>query len=334
MPTHLFWVERHEEARRVIEDAVAAADRSRSAAAISLVHGIRAGILLESDFRLAEADATVCWEQALASGEPWAIDNAHGIRLMISYAEVTCAATTCMRATTTSGWSRMGDTVNPSVGLAGVLLAMGDLVEAEGIVRVGLAGTGSTQQRGDDPAPRGRCSRRGGARTTRRSVTWSAPTRSCPAVEERPGVMAGSPIAEMLLAQDDPAAAFELVERVLPLNAVDPRVLDELMVWGARAAADLVERASDDRDQTAVQAHREALTRLVKTRATLPGVAFQPSGPDDTVQAARAALFAAESGRADRGRGPDQPLAGGGRGVCRSRLGWDSRSRHGGSPPR
>ena len=111
--------------------------------------------------------------------------------------------------------------------------------------------------------------------------------------------MAGAPIAEMLLAQDDPAGAFELVERVLPFNTVDPRVLDELMVLGARAAADLVQRASDDRDQAAVQAHREALTRLVKTRATLPGIAFQPSGPDDTVQLARAALFAAESGRAD-----------------------------------
>ena len=71
------------------------------------------------------------------------------------------------------------------------------------------------------------------------------------------------------------------------------------MVCGARAAADLVEQASDDRDQTAVRRHREALTRLVKTRATLPGIVFQPSCPDDTVQPARAALFAAESGRAD-----------------------------------
>ena len=66
----------------MVEDAVAAADRSRSAAAISSVHGNRAGVLLESDFPLAEADATVCWEQALASGEPWAIDGAHNIRMM------------------------------------------------------------------------------------------------------------------------------------------------------------------------------------------------------------------------------------------------------------
>jgi DNA-binding CsgD family transcriptional regulator len=120
-----------------------------------------------------------------------------------------------------------------------------------------------------------------------------------PDLEERPMVTAGLPMAEVLLAQHDPVGAFELVERVLPANAVDLRVVDELMVWGARAAAALVERASDDRDQTAVQTHREALTRLVKARATLPGIAFQPSGPDDTTQVARAAIFAAESGRAE-----------------------------------
>ena len=153
-------------------------------------------------------------------------------------------------------------------------------------------------------------------------------------MEERPEVEAGSPIAEMLLAKDDPAAAFELVERVLPFNAVDPRVVDDLMVLGARAAADLVQRASDDRDQTAVQRHREALTRLIKTRATLPGIAFQPSGPDDTVQVARAALFAAESGRAD---GVGTRSASGGRRWPRApqpASAGNSRSRRGGSPPR
>ncbi len=135
--------------------------------------------------------------------------------------------------------------------------------------------------------------------------------------------MAGQPMAEVLLAQDDPAGAFELVERVLPVNAVDPRVVDELMVWGARAAADLVERASDDRDQTAVQTHREALTRLVKTRATLPGIAFQPSGPDDTVQVARAALFAAESGRADGVEDQISPWREAVAACAEAGLGWE-----------
>jgi DNA-binding CsgD family transcriptional regulator len=103
----------------------------------------------------------------------------------------------------------------------------------------------------------------------------------------------------VLLAQHDALGAFELVERAMHVNAVDMRVVDELMVLGARAAADLVERASDDRDRTALETHRVALSRLVKARAELPGIAFQPSGTDDTTQLARAALFAAEYGRAN-----------------------------------
>ena len=155
------------------------------------------------------------------------------------------------------------------------------------------------QHRGDHPAPgRGAGSAPGRERRSARA-TWPAPTRSCLTSRSGQSAWRAAPMAEMLLAEDDPAGAFDLVERLLPFNTMDPRVLDELMVLGARAAADLVQRASDDRDQAAVQRHREALTRLVKTRATLPGIAFQPSGPDDTVQAARGALFTAEAGRAE-----------------------------------
>ena len=120
-----------------------------------------------------------------------------------------------------------------------------------------------------------------------------------PNLEDREGMGVGPGLAEVLTSHGDAAGAFALIERGLPFNTIDARALDELMVWGARASADLVQGASDHRHQSAVQAHREALTRLVKTRETLPGIAFQPSGPDDTVQLARAALFAAESGRAE-----------------------------------
>ena len=144
-----------------------------------------------------------------------------------------------------------------------------------------------------------------------------------------------SPLLRYCLPKTIQRAAFEFIERVLPVNAVDPRVVDELMVLGARAAADLVQQASDERDQAAVRRHREALTRLVKTRATLPGIAFQPSGPEDTVQVARAALFAAEAGRAEGVEDQIEPLAGGGGGVRRRPVSaGNSRSRRGGSPPR
>ena len=222
----------------------------------------------------------------------------------------------------------------PGVFLAAVLLAMGDLVEAEAVVRTGLAATGFATPEALIRLQAGVLAVRRGAGDTARGHLTRA-QELMPHIEESPASEPCLPFAQILLAQDDPAAAFEYIERVLPVNAVDTRVVDELMVLGARAAADLVQQASDERDQAAIQRHREALTRLVKTRATLPGVAFQPSGPDDTVQAARATLFAAEAGRADQRRGPGGPLAGGGGGVRRQPVSaGNSRSRHGGSPPR
>ena len=106
-------------------------------------------------------------------------------------------------------------TVVASVILAEVLLAMGDLVEAEGIVRTGLAATGCANGEAADPAPsRGA----GGASGRERGGARSPGTRARdqPHLEERPECEAGAPMAEMLLAQNDAAAAFELIERVLP----------------------------------------------------------------------------------------------------------------------
>jgi len=175
---------------------------------------------------------------------------------------------------------------------------VGDLKEAERVVRAGLAASGSPSIEVQFRLHAATLTVRRGANHAARDHVARA-RELLPDLEQQPWLMAGQLLAEVLLGRSDPAAAFELVERVLPVNAVDPRVVDELMVSGARAAADLVQLATDDRDQTGVQTHREGLIRLVKTRAALPGIAFQPSGPDDTTQVARAALFAAESARAE-----------------------------------
>ena len=89
--------------------------------------------------------------------------------------------------------------------------------------------------------------------------------------------MAGPRLAELQLAWGDPEGALAVIERVLPVNAMDPRALDELMVWGARAIGDLVERARDNRDEADRRLHLESLDRLASARAELPGVAFQRS---------------------------------------------------------
>jgi DNA-binding CsgD family transcriptional regulator len=73
-------------------------------------------------------------------------------------------------------------------------------------------------------------------------------------------------------------------------------MFDILLLWGARAAADLVQRGLDARDQDAVLRHRTALERLVEERAGLPGTPFAPTGPRDTMARAWDALFVAETG--------------------------------------
>ena len=289
---------RTEEAGRLVESAVAAAHRSGSASAITWAHGIRALQLMETDLEQADLDVTVCWQQAMASGDHEDISHAHSVRLCLLRAHGDVRRV-LEHARDYYAWSAgLGQPVFPAAHLAGVLLAVGDLCEAEGIVRAGLAASGPPSEEASIRVQAATLAVRRGASDAARDHLLRA-RELLPDLEERPWVVAGQPMAEVLLAQHDPVGAFELVERVLPVNAFDLRVVDELMVWGARAAADLVERASDDRDQTAVQTHRDALARLVKSRATLPGIAFQPSGRDDTAQVAWAALFAAESGRAD-----------------------------------
>ena len=319
----VWWDGLIEEASRLIENSVATAHRSGSASAIARAHGARSHLrLLEYDLERADLDCTVCWEHAMASGDPEDIGAAYGVRLNLLHARGDLRRL-LEHAQVRYAWSGgVGLTGYAAAKLAIVLIAVGELTDAEGIVRAGLAASGSTSAEVTIRLHAATLAARRGANDAARNHVLRA-LELLPDLEERPWEMAGQPMAEVLLAQSDPVAAFELVERVLPVNAVDLRVVDELMVWGARAGADLVERASDDRDQAAAQAHREALTRLVKTRATLPGIAFQPFGPDDTVQLAWAALFAAESGRADEVEDQISPWREAVAACAEAGLGWD-----------
>jgi DNA-binding CsgD family transcriptional regulator/tetratricopeptide (TPR) repeat protein len=294
----LFWEGRTTEARRVADDAVTAADRSGSAAAVSRARCTRAKLVMETDVEDADVDSATCWQQAATSGEADVISDAYIVRLLVLNARGDLRRLREHARETFDWFVPRGETVFPSSLLADVLLAMGDLVAAESIVRAGLAATGNAYSESIIRLAAGRLAVRRGAIDAALGHRARA-YELLPDLEQRPECEAGSPVAELFLAQNNPAAAFDLIERVLPVNAVDPRVLDELMVFGARSTADLVQQAFDHRDQTAVQRHREALTRLVRTRETLPGIGFQPSCSDDTVQPALAALFAAEVGRTE-----------------------------------
>ena len=319
------WWDGHiDESHCLIETAVAAAHRSGSVSAISSVHGSRAHLRIsEGDLGQADLDCTVCWEHALASGDPEDIGAAFSHRLYLLQCQGDVRRL-LEQARDTYEWSAGQGriAVLPSAMLMLALLDVGDLREAEGVVRAGLAASGSPSVEVQIRLHAATLAVRRGANDAARDHLLRA-RELLPDLEEQPWVEAGPPMAEVLLAGHDPVGTFELVQRVLPVNAVDPRVVDELMVWAARAAAELVEHASDDRDPTAVQTHREALARLLRTRATLPGIAFQQSGPHDTVQVARAALFAAESGRADGVEDQISPWREAVTACAESGLGWD-----------
>lgn len=317
----LWWDGRTDEASRLIENAVATAHRSESASAISRVHGSRSDQLLETDLERADLDCTVCWEHAIASRDPEYIGAAYGCRWNLLWTRGDLRRLLEL-ARDQYEWSAGWGLPFSGTMLTIALLGAGDLSEAERIVRADLAASGNTFGEVMTRLQAATLAARRGANGAAREHALRA-HELMPDLEEMPMFAPGQPLAEVLLAQNDAAGAFELVERVLPANIVDLRVVDELMVWGARAAADLVERASDNRDQSAVQNHREALTRLVKTRTTLPGIAFQPSGPDDTMQAARNALFIAESGRADGVEDQISPWREAVAACAEAGLGWE-----------
>ncbi|MGH2703326.1 MAG: hypothetical protein ACRDJ2_16335 [Actinomycetota bacterium] len=115
-----------------------------------------------------------------------------------------------------------------------------------------------------------------------------------PTLEHRLGLVAPPIIAEYLLARREPDAALELVSRTLIDHSADPRVIDEMLVWGARAAADLAETARDRHDPTTLETAGATLDELVASREKLPRPPFEVLVPEDKVQPAMQALFQAE----------------------------------------
>jgi DNA-binding CsgD family transcriptional regulator/tetratricopeptide (TPR) repeat protein len=295
----LMWQNREDEARLVGDQAVAAAERSGSEGAKATAYGIRSTLNLDRDLDQAYLDATASWEQARSSGEPNAIFNAYLWRLWALQASGDLPAERIVLREMYEWSQSMGAAVLlPTSGLAHRYLDEGRLDEAQEVLRSGLATTGSPNhealirlnsatlavRRGADEAARGHLARA---------------LEIIPHPERRPLMGAGPGLAELRLAWGSPDTALALVEEALPLNAVDPRFLDMLMVWGARAVADLAERARDDRDEGALRRHLGSLDRLVRMRAELPGLPFEPRGDVDVFEPFVAGVFAAESGRAE-----------------------------------
>jgi DNA-binding CsgD family transcriptional regulator/DNA-binding Lrp family transcriptional regulator len=116
-------------------------------------------------------------------------------------------------------------------------------------------------------------------------------------LESRMGLFAQPVLAEYLLATGRPEQALDLLARTISTQYVDTRDADELLVWGARAAADLMEAARDRRDSEAAGSVQAAYDDLLTARRRILPEPFELGGPDDLIQPAMQALFTAESAR-------------------------------------
>ena len=118
-----------------------------------------------------------------------------------------------------------------------------------------------------------------------------------PGLEDRPGLEAPPQLAEHLLAHGRPEDALDLLDRTLEVQSVDPRIVDDMLVWAARCAAAWAQRGRDRRDPQTVEHAQAALSGLLDRRRALPVPRpFAKVYPDDPTQPAREAWFEAERG--------------------------------------
>jgi DNA-binding CsgD family transcriptional regulator len=116
-------------------------------------------------------------------------------------------------------------------------------------------------------------------------------------LENRAGLSAQTVLAEYLLATGDAEQALDLLSRTMVAHVADTRDADEMLVWGARAAADLMEAARDRNDSAALERTQAAYDNLVAVRRGMQPAPFDVMGPEDLVQPAMEALFTAETAR-------------------------------------
>ena len=178
------------------------------------------------------------------------------------------------------------------------LLAAGRLPDAAAAVREGifLTSLGSAGA-GLHGAAAQLATRRGELETARTHLRRAKDL--IPNLDSRPGLGAHVVLVEYLLARRQPERALDLLERTMTVNSSDPRIGDELLMWGARAAADLAQEARDHHDPQRAGAARASLDALIALHGRLIERPFEAFFADDLTQPAMASLFAAEYGRCE-----------------------------------
>jgi DNA-binding CsgD family transcriptional regulator len=292
-----WWHNELELSRRYAEDAVQAAHRSGSSAALSLAYAARGNADLDSE--RSDRDTATGWRFAEMTGDPelaWRI-----LVIRMNYLSRRGRVTECVEiAAKFLPFALNAGALSVAVFAAGILadylLMLGRLSETSDVVREGLSLAGLPNASAMVRVSAASLSVRQG-NPDMAGMHLQRAKELMPELENRPGLSAQPVLAEYLLATGRPEQALDLLSRTMAAQFADTRDADEMLVWGARVTGDLVEAARDRRDSAGVRKTRAAFDDLLTVRRSMMPEAFEVAGPEDLIQPAMKALFTAETAR-------------------------------------
>jgi DNA-binding CsgD family transcriptional regulator/tetratricopeptide (TPR) repeat protein len=293
------WSGESQASREHAEAAVEAARRSGDSMALSFAFGSLALACRRTDLKRSDDCVEATVRLARASGDPevmaWsAVMKHHQLRYHGDIAQAAQIAE--------EGFQRAleADALQGAVRLANMLsrqlLSLGRLADSGAVIREGLALPGSgNATAGIRLDATLLATRRGEPEIAAMHLRRAADL--IPALETRTGMMAPPILVEYLLARRQPERALDVLIRTMSLQLTDPRVGDEMLMWSARAAADLAQDARDHHDSDRARNARTTLDRLIALHDGLPHRPFEVLASEDLVQPATKALYDAETRR-------------------------------------
>ncbi|TCN32194.1 regulatory LuxR family protein, partial [Kribbella sp. VKM Ac-2500] len=118
-----------------------------------------------------------------------------------------------------------------------------------------------------------------------------------PDLEDNPSLWAPPTLAEYLIATGRPDLALDMLARTMAVQIGDPNIVDEMLMWSARSAAELCRHARDRRDSNGITHARRLLDDVISLRLELQPPPFERLTPQNPIPAAFEALYIAETAR-------------------------------------
>lgn len=292
-----FWTDSIEAAQRYAEESLQAARRSGSHEALSKAYIALADAYIRDE--RADHDSAEGVRHAKLTGDSNEVTDARNIRggyllLRGRLAEAIEIEEAALRQCLDRGESNLASFHAAIV--ARNLLMVGRQSDADRAVREGLTLArvphNSTHVRLAAALLAVRC-----GHLSRARLHLQRAKELIPDLEDRPELTAPPVLAEYLVANREPDRALELLARTMVVQGVDPRIIDEMLMWGARSAAEMAEEARDRRDHARITHAGELLDRIVEIRHGLQPPPFEPLAAEDLILPALEAVYAAETAR-------------------------------------